>query len=156
MTTRHDPACDRQHTARQRCNANLAPHPEHPARLAPEPTPTPIADEATAPAELPLTEAAATDWPPVATPSDAPDPIREHVAAAEVPEPSPFAAREWRRTAAAVGDPPTPAIALEQDAQRERPHAASSAPVRVRPAVMFALFAAAAIVAVVLIVLRGR
>lgn len=134
METHHDPYCNEQHTARQRCNDALA------SAGAPEP----VAAFDVDPVE-PTLEPAAVSERVVAGPQ-ASGSLREAVALAETQQPTPYATREWERTAAAVE--PT-AIVAEFDADHvER---------RSGPALRLAI-AAAALVAAWLIAraLRSR
>ena len=88
MRPLHDRYCNESHTPRQPCNDALAPiemqstEPIEPDSLETETEPTDIA--------------ALPDEPPMSSA------VREAVAVAPMPPPSPYVTREWERTAAAV------------------------------------------------------
>ena len=88
MEIYHDPFCDQGHTLRQPCNDALGPAPEPATAFAVDPV-----EPSAGPVAASEREAAA---PP---PSSA---VRDAVAIAEMPQPTPYATREWERTAAAV------------------------------------------------------
>ena len=90
MEIYHDPCCDRSHTPRQRCNDALASAtaPGQDAAFAVDPV-----EPAVEPAAVSEREA------PEPPPSSA---VRGALAIAEMPQPTPYATREWERTAAAV------------------------------------------------------
>lgn len=90
MEIHHDPYCNEQHTARQRCNDAFA------SATALEPAAAFDVD----PVE-PTVEPAAVSEREVADPP-ASGSLRAAVAIAEMPQPTPYATREWERTTAAV------------------------------------------------------
>ena len=90
MRPYHDPCCDQNHTPRQRCNDALAsataPGPAAPFHVGPvESTAEPAA----------VSEREFAEPPPSSA-------VRGALAIAEMPQPTPYATREWERTAAAV------------------------------------------------------
>jgi hypothetical protein len=90
MEIYHDPCCDQSHTLRQRCNDALA------SATAPEPA----VAFATDPVEPTVEPAAVSEREAVESPPSSA--VREAVAIAEMSQPTPYATREWERTAAAV------------------------------------------------------
>lgn len=102
MSIYHDPRCDGQHTARQRCNDALAPAPPPAATFDVDPVePTVEADNAIEPR--------------------ASNALRDAVATAEMPQPAPGVTREWERTAAALeATPASDAPGAEHDSYPAR------------------------------------
>jgi hypothetical protein len=122
MESYRDPYCDQDHNPRKRCNDALGPAPE------------PAAVFAVAAVE-PTGAAAAASEREVAEPP-ASSAVREAVAIAEIPQPTPYATREWERTAAAVE-----AIAIDDEFDAEQEERASN------PAMRLAIVALALVAA---------